>query len=655
MEEHKPTKTTDQPDGFPNLNENRADQRHRIHVQSARRQHERRQHNRRTYTAVVTATPGMPRAPARPIVAPVPRTTDSLTVNWTAPENTGRPDITSYDVRYSADLGATWTDGPQDASGGPVTLAGLPPGPNYGLYQVQVRATNTAGDGPWSESARETLFPPEEEVAADYGLVPAGVRNGDRFRLLFITHNTTTAESDQGSSFDDSIVNAVFDSRDLWPFFRESDSVSLNQRALVSTPGVDARVRTDTTFTADDKGVPIYWLRGSKVADDYEDFYDGSWDDVASPRNSRGAVVTVTTQPWTGSSNDGTELFAGTVSLALGRTRVGIAGLGSTTAGHGPLSGGDVTATGMLRHLFGLSHVYVVRDDHFLASNMAQTGGSGDKRSAKRSQRFTTGPNPGGYALYSVTLSANSADTSTVIPHTNWSVSVYTVDASGHPASEHAALTAPQDYKTGRNVFTAPAGTTLSADTTYAVVVTAGTTTSTVGFGVTTTELEMEVTTSNGENERSASDWSIFDAFDYESGSSWSADTGGKALYIAVRGAPVPDKPTGLSAIPSGSDRINLSWTAPSMDGGSAVTGYRIEVSTDGTTWTDLVADTGSTTTQPTPTPASPSATPATTASPPSTSTAPARPPTPPWPPSPVPPTAHPPLRPPMRSGCRGY
>ena len=35
--------------------------------------------------ATVNATPGMPRAPARPIVAPVPRTTDSLTVNWTAP------------------------------------------------------------------------------------------------------------------------------------------------------------------------------------------------------------------------------------------------------------------------------------------------------------------------------------------------------------------------------------------------------------------------------------------------------------------------------------------------------------------------------------------------------------------------------------------
>ena len=257
------------------------------------------------YTAVVTATPGMPRAPARPIVAPVPRTTDSLTVNWTAPENTGRPDITSYDVRHSADFGETWTDGPQDASEGPVMLTGLVYGESFGIYLVQVRATNTAGDGPWSESARETLFPPEEEVAADLGLVPAGLRNDDRFRLLFITHDTTTAESDQGFLFDNSVGSDLVDSSVAhWTFFRQSDADDLasNQRALLSTPGVDARVRTDTTFTAGDRGVPIYWLRGSKVADDYEDFYDGSWDDVASPRNSRGAVVTVTSQPWTGSS-----------------------------------------------------------------------------------------------------------------------------------------------------------------------------------------------------------------------------------------------------------------------------------------------------------------------------------------------------------------
>ena len=387
--------------------------------------------------ATVNATPGVPGAPARPIVAPVPRTTDSLTVNWTAPENTGRPAITSYDVRYSADFGDTWTDGPQDVSGRTVTLTGLGPGTFRGLYLVQVRATNTAGDGPWSESAKENLNPPEEEAAADYGLVPAGLRNGDRFRLLFITYSTTTAESDQGSSFDDSVGNDIAVAGDLYTFFRVSDLVNTSARALVSVPGVYARVRTDTTFTADDKGVPIYWLRGSKVADDYEDFYDGSWDDVASPRNSRGEVASVTPQPWTGSSNDGTELFAGTVSLALGRTRVGIAGLGSTTTGHGPLSGGDITATGMLRPLFGLSHVYVVRDDRFLLSNMAQTGESNDRREGRRSQRFTTGSNPGGYALDSVTFSSLSTVSSTNVAFENWSVAIYTVDASG-PSSHRA-------------------------------------------------------------------------------------------------------------------------------------------------------------------------------------------------------------------------
>ena len=42
----------------------------------------------------------VPLAPARPIVAPVPRTTYSLSVRWSAPDNTGRPAITGYNVRY---------------------------------------------------------------------------------------------------------------------------------------------------------------------------------------------------------------------------------------------------------------------------------------------------------------------------------------------------------------------------------------------------------------------------------------------------------------------------------------------------------------------------------------------------------------------------
>ena len=55
-----------------------------------------------------------------------------------------------------------------------------------------------------------------------------------------------------------------------------------------------------------------------------------------------------------------------------------------------------------------------------------------------------------------------------------------------------------------------------------------------------------------------------------------------------------PGAPTGLTAAGNGLTRMDLSWSAPSSDGGAAITGYRIEVSEDGSAWTDLAADTGS-------------------------------------------------------------
>ena len=61
--------------------------------------------------------------------------------------------------------------------------------------------------------------------------------------------------------------------------------------------------------------------------------------------------------------------------------------------------------------------------------------------------------------------------------------------------------------------------------------------------------------------------------------------------------ATAPGEPTGLSATADGQTEIDLSWTAPSDDGGSNITGYRIEVSTDGSSWSDLVANTNATST----------------------------------------------------------
>ena len=61
--------------------------------------------------------------------------------------------------------------------------------------------------------------------------------------------------------------------------------------------------------------------------------------------------------------------------------------------------------------------------------------------------------------------------------------------------------------------------------------------------------------------------------------------------------AATPGAPTGLTAAANGQTQIDLSWNGPSDDGGAAITGYRIEVSADRTAWSDLVGDSGSTST----------------------------------------------------------
>ena len=77
------------------------------------------------------------------------------------------------------------------------------------------------------------------------------------------------------------------------------------------------------------------------------------------------------------------------------------------------------------------------------------------------------------------------------------------------------------------------------------------------------------------------------------SGLDWSSSA---SITLRLRRVPAaPGAPTNLMAEADGGTRIELSWTAPVDNGGSAITGYRIEVSgrRQHGDWTDLVADTG--------------------------------------------------------------
>jgi len=62
--------------------------------------------------------------------------------------------------------------------------------------------------------------------------------------------------------------------------------------------------------------------------------------------------------------------------------------------------------------------------------------------------------------------------------------------------------------------------------------------------------------------------------------------------YATTGTVVVPAAPTGFMAEGDGSTTFNLSWTAPTSDKCSAITGYQIQQRTDGN-WTDVVADTG--------------------------------------------------------------
>ena len=114
----------------------------------------------RSWSIKVYGHVSRPGAPT--ITAPIIAGADSLTVAWSAPDNSGGPAITAYDLRHietSADetVDANWTvvDNAWTTGSGPLSyrISGLSNGTQYDL---QVRAVTAAGDGPWSSTATGT-------------------------------------------------------------------------------------------------------------------------------------------------------------------------------------------------------------------------------------------------------------------------------------------------------------------------------------------------------------------------------------------------------------------------------------------------------------------------------------------------------------------
>ena len=89
----------------------------------------------------VTDVDEQPLAPQSPRVTKTEEGT-SLMVEWSPPPATG---TTFYDLRYRAEGGTDWIDGPQNVNGTNATITGLDADTEY---EVQVRGDNAQGAGP---------------------------------------------------------------------------------------------------------------------------------------------------------------------------------------------------------------------------------------------------------------------------------------------------------------------------------------------------------------------------------------------------------------------------------------------------------------------------------------------------------------------------
>ena len=99
-----------------------------------------------TVNITLTDVAEPPGTPVAPSVSGTSGSNTSLTVNWSAPTNTG-PDIDNYDLQYRQGTSGNFTNGPQNVN---ALTADIPNLSANTSYQVQVRATNNEGNSPWS-------------------------------------------------------------------------------------------------------------------------------------------------------------------------------------------------------------------------------------------------------------------------------------------------------------------------------------------------------------------------------------------------------------------------------------------------------------------------------------------------------------------------
>ena len=276
----------------------------------------------------------------------------------------------------------------------------------------------------------------------------------------------------------------------------------------------------------------------------------GIADEDGTTQADNDAVGYAYTYQWVQVATDGTETdiagaTASTYTLATedaGKTvKVTVSFTDDADFDEGPLTSEPYPATGTI----AARNATIA-----LVSNTGQPLGSTTYllgRTGKRyAQEFRTGANAGGYHLETVGVYIDSISSS---PGVSFTVQVYTAAADGSFDTREYTLRSPNSYTDSAvNVFTAPDGAVLAADTDYQIVFNAR--------GGDVDDVLLPTTTSNAEDPGSAAGWSI------DNVSRFDGNGRGPKFLISVHGSAVFESAaTGQPAI-TGTAQVGQILTA---------------------------------------------------------------------------------------------
>ena len=362
---------------------------------------------------------------------------------------------------------------------------------------------------------------PTTPVAYAWSLRPGDLGEDDEFRLIFISSQKRTATSSSISTYNSWIQSQAGSGHTDIRTHRNGF------RAVVCTEDDDARENTGMNHTTI---VPVYWLGGAKVANRYNDFYDGSWDnDMNNKDRTENGINELDlslsgNEPWTGCDDQGTEAFSSSnVSQALGKDPATLGRPATDGAGNNPLSSNTVANRNTDHTMYGISAVFKI-DAPRLAGRPTGLRATASSRSAIDLEwTAPTDTGDGDITQYKIEESEDGG--------TTWSHLFSVLDTQ--LTYTHRGL----DQDTTRH---------------YRVL----------------------AKTRHGD--------------------------GPPSSVASATTHSVPKPPTNLSASARGTDKISLSWRAPSDRGSSSITGYRIETSASGLgyydgSWEEVVASTTST------------------------------------------------------------